>query len=73
MPAQQKWKDLTDFHYLELVEELQLTCRIFHGADDGVEFFGGTKYFNLISLETKMINLTGLKDGLEQTLTGMEN
>jgi hypothetical protein len=43
----------------------------FHGADDGVEFFGGTvNTSNLISMETKMTNLIGLKDGLEQTGTG---
>jgi hypothetical protein len=41
----------------------------FHGADDGVEFFGGTvNTSNLISIGRRP--LTGLKDGLELTQTG---
>jgi hypothetical protein len=43
-----------------LVQEQQLITLSFHGADDGVEFFGGTVNTSL-SMETKMTNLIGLK------------
>jgi hypothetical protein len=55
---------LVQEHTIDYVE-------FFHGADDGVEFFGGTvNTSNLISMETKMTNLIGLKDGLDTNWYG---
>jgi hypothetical protein len=58
-----------------LVQEQQLiTLSFFHGADDGVEFFGGTvNTSNLISIGNEDDQFDGLKDGLELTQTGMGN
>jgi hypothetical protein len=57
-----------------LVQEQQLIDWVFHGADDGVEFFGGTvNTSNLISIGNEDDQFDGLKDGLELTQTGMGN
>jgi hypothetical protein len=43
----------------------------FHGADDGVEFFGGTVNTNLISIGNEDDQFDWTEDGLELTQTGM--
>jgi hypothetical protein len=61
-------------HYLELVQELQLICRIFQGADDGIEFFGGTvNTSNLISIGNEDDQFDWTEGWSGTNTTGMEN